>query len=168
MASVARDLDLNPKTVQRHYELLLQGINRDASALPQQPGEAGEQEAFSLLVAAKTSRVESRPGLYPAHISGGGLDYRWWYSEILWLEAPLFETICQVFLADAALKHVRPHWRWELEKLEKIGQRLCRRKIPRTAANRQRLMNEAAFRFNHRNNPGVTAILYEFFKTRPV
>ena len=167
VASVARDLELNPKTVQRHFELLQQGINRDASALRQQSVEAGEQEAFSLLVTGETSRVESIPRLYPARVTGAGLNYRWCYSEILRLEAPLFETICQVFLADAAIKQLHPHWCWELDKLEKIGQRLCRRRKRRTAITRHLLMNEVAFRFNHRNNPGVTALLYEFFKSRP-
>lgn len=137
IATVARDLHLDPKTVRRHNELIQQGIKRYARSQCRLSSEGRRQEGLSLLVAAETARVEFGPQVPPQDSADGSLGYFWWYSEIMCFEAPLGEVVCQVFLANEVRQQERSHWRGDLVKLAKIMQGLCRRKKPRTAMLRQ-------------------------------
>lgn len=160
VAIVARELHLNPKTVRRHYELMRQGISR---------GKRGgldddKVDQFSLLVGTEVTEVVVNAGDALRQDACESVAYNWKYGEILYCDAPLAEIFCRVYLTKIAEQQGQPAWLQELDKLAKLASGVCRRSTGRSGSRRRELMHECAFRFNHRGNPGASAILYGYFK----
>lgn len=167
MASVARDLGLDPKTVRRHYDLMLLGITRSAYSSLRRPLAATEQVSLVLFCSTEGGWLVIRPLTAPFAGVDPVQDYRWWYSQQLLPAAPQSPVLCHLCLAELVDPSDRLQWLGEIGKLQQIVQRLWCRKNGRTLAARRQLLVEAAFRYNQRNNPGVTALLYGFMKSRP-
>ncbi len=183
VATVSAELCLNPKTVGRHYELMRQGIFEGALSSPWPGGQdsGGEELAlmgedrseFALLVGPRDTLVVALYAgpveeaiLLPARADSVG--YRWHFSDKRKLPAPMFETACHVYLVEDGPGSQALRWRREVELFAGLAFRSCRLTRCRSVADSQRLTEEIVFRFNHRNNPGVTAILYGLLNARPL
>lgn len=162
--TVAVNLNLDRKTVCRHYGLIEQGINAEEKKTCRLPRNESEPEVFCLLVDSETTWCERLSQPSWRHVRAESIDYRWWYSAMILLGIPSMVVHCLVYVDQATIGGVAKSWRSDLEKFEKIIQELCRRKKERSSLSGKLLMTEAVFRFNHRNNPGVTAILYRFLR----
>ncbi len=162
VAIVARELRIDPKTVRRHYNLMRQGIIR---AEGHSACASEGPELLSLLVGAGADdRVVVRAPALPLPEPDQLFGCVWKYGEIIRCQAPLAELFCCVYLAETVTQKGTPSWLKKLDKLVGIARGVCRRTTARHGQSRQMLLNEIAFRFNHRSDPGVSAILYSFFK----
>lgn len=161
VAIVARELHLNPKTVRRHYELIRKGITHAKEYLPV---DDDNQELFLFQVTpdAVWATVVTSTSLAKNTCQDNGSD--WKYGELFFCEAPLNETVCRVYLPNNAEQQGQPAWLLELEKLRKVVRGVSQKARNCRYSSRRVLMNEVAFRFNHRSDPGAAAILYGFFK----
>ncbi|WP_303721290.1 hypothetical protein [Malonomonas rubra] len=161
VAIVSRELRLNPKTVSRHYNLMRQGI---AEVEGGGARECEEPVQLSLLVDSEMDRVVVGPAasLQSACCQLFGCD--WKYGEIICCQAPLGEIFCRVYLTESVAQQGMPNWLKTIDKLARIARGMCRRTTKCHGQSQQMLLNEIAFRFNHRSNPGASAILYDFFK----
>lgn len=161
----ARELRLDPKTVRRHYNLIRQGIVRtegdsaqtseDSALLSLLIGSGCEDRVVVSTAASPLSEAEQLSGC------------DWKYGAIIHCQSPLTDIFCRVYLAETATQQGVPNWLKKLDKLARIARGLSRRTTSRHGQNRQMLLNEVAFRFNHRSDPGASAVLYDFFKSRP-
>lgn len=149
-AIVARNLQLNPKTVRRHYELLQQGIYRSEHTLNYQLDNFSGQEGFVLFVTSESAKVKILPHILAHDVKIGSNDYCCVYSGDIQVAAPVINAFCQIFIE------------------QEIARRACQKAKYRPTLTRYSLLYEVTFRFNHRSNPGVTGTLYQFYKTKTV
>lgn len=163
IATVSVNLHLDRKTVRRHYGLMQQGIGDAEKRFCRLTGNE-DDEVFCLLVDSESTWCERLSNPARQNIGAEAIDYSWWYSAMISLEISSMVVRCFVYVDQTTIKGVPKFWRRDLEQFEKIVQELCRRKKERSPLSRQLLMSEAAFRFNQRNNPGVTATLYRFLR----
>ncbi len=182
VATVSSELRLNPKTVGRHYDLMRQGISESAKTDPppvvQDDGggapvwKGGGGSNLVLLVGPRDTRVtavcpvRTEEG-YSLRASYDSVGYRWHFSEKSKFPAPMLETACHVYLADEGIRLPTKRWLGELELLARLACRSCRLRRCRSMDSPPGLAEEIAFRFNHRSDPGVTAVLYGWLSARP-
>lgn len=164
IATVAVNLQLDRKTVRRHYGLMQQGIGADEENFCRLASNEGDEEVFCLLVDSESTWCERISHPSRQYVSVESIDYRWCYSAMISLEISSMVVQCLVYIDQTEIEDVPKSWWCDLEKFEKIVQELCRKKRERSSITRQLLMSEAVFRFNQRNNPGVTATLYRFLR----
>lgn len=138
-----------------------QGIDRVEGSLLD---EVEMPAVLSLLIGIDMERaVVSSATVNP---SGGCplFDCDWSYGEVIRCEEPLKDIYCRVYLAKSVEQQGTPRWLGKLDKLATIAQGICNQTTLHHDSRRQLLLNEIAFRFNHRNEPGASALLYSFFK----
>ncbi len=170
VATAAEKLGINVKTVRRHYGLMRQGIALERICPAHEPREraAASEDSLGLcvLVVAEGVRIAAiccewfcldscRPS--------GSCHFRHIRRELR-LPAPLRDIECCLCFLDESTREWTPVCERELTKLNKLSIRLCRMERHRGRLQRALLLKELAFRFNQRNNPGVTAMLYDLMK----
>ncbi|MBW2187124.1 MAG: hypothetical protein JRG71_12230 [Deltaproteobacteria bacterium] len=164
IVTVAVNLHLDRKTVCRHYGLIQQGINADEKKTCRLACNDNEDDVFCLLVDSGTTWCERVSNPPRRHVRVQSIDYCWCYSALISLEISLMVVRCFVYVDQNTIEGVSKSWGSDLEKFEKIVQEMCRKKKERSSLSQQLLITEAVFRFNQRNNPGVTAILYRYLR----
>lgn len=165
VATVARNLHLDRKTVRRHYDLMQQGIGTDEERFCHLVGDGENLESFCLLVNSESTWCERLSLPSQQHICTKFIDYWWWFSAMISIKNASIAVRCLVCIDQAAIESGEKSWWRDLEKFEKIVQGLCCKKSESGQKKRQLLMSEVAFRFNQRNNPGVTAELYRYLRS---
>jgi hypothetical protein len=172
-ASAAENLGINVKTVRRHYGLMRRGISLVPLCPVHDPraGALGEEErtGLCLLVVEEGLRIVSiccewisSDTQGPSGGSGPCRHLR--LRRKLRLPAPLHVIDYCLCFADGSIGEWPPAGERELIKLDKLANKLCRMERRRGRLQRAPLLEELAYRFNHRSNPGVTAMLYDFMK----
>lgn len=164
IAVVAVNLHIDRKTVCRHYGLIKQGIGVDEKSSCRSASNKGSKEVFCLFVDSESTRCERISQPSRRYVSAQAKEYSWWFSALISLEMSSMVVRCLVYVDQTTDGNVPRFWRSDLEKFEKVAQEVCRRKKKRSSLSQQLLMDEAVFRFNQRNNPGVTAKLYRFLR----
>jgi hypothetical protein len=165
-ATAAVQLGLNVKTVRRHYALMRRGLDLEPLCPAHDPsgGETGNEEGVGICLLASRDGVRiasiccewisagrQGPSRAMAPCRQGPVRRK------LSLPTPLRELDCSLCLADGSAGEGDR----ELMTLTRLAAKLCRMERRRP---RRRVLQELAFRFNHRGNPGVTALLYDFMK----
>ena len=172
-ASVAEHLGINVKTVRRHYGLMRRGLVLEPLCPAHDPGRksAGDEKKVGLCVWVVEGGIriaavccewagEDAPGppgdLEPCRHGR--------IRKKLRLPTPLHDIDCSLCFVDGSIGEWTSGCVRELAKLEKLATKLCRMERRGSRSQSVPLLEELAFRFNHRGNPGVTAMLYDFMK----
>ncbi|PLX93908.1 MAG: hypothetical protein C0621_06450 [Desulfuromonas sp.] len=155
----ARELAIDPKTVRRHYKLIWEGMVLKEGA---KRASARNGADLSLLIFAN-DREQVVAGSPRNELVKGCL---WRYSEIIRSPLPHQLFFCAVYLEETLPFQGESIWQQRLDKLASIVREVERKTGGRHRQNREIILCESVFRFNQRSNPGVSALLYNFFKTR--
>jgi len=168
--STATSLGINIKTVRRHYGLMRRAISLESICPAHDPMEnsPGGEEPTGLcfFVTEEGVRIAAIRcewiGGDACGKSGGVVPCRHWrIHRKIRLPKPLQELDCSLCFVAGPGREWTPACERELVKLRKLATKLCRMERRRE---RFKVLEELAFRFNHRSDPGVTALLYDFMK----
>jgi len=172
-ATAAANLGFNVKTVRRHYGLMRRGISLEPLCPEYEPrGEPPGDDVrpgLCLLVVEEGVRIASICCKWIGEDihgpSGASGPCRLWrIRRKLRMPTPLHDIDCCLCFADGSIREWTQACERELVKLDKLATKVCRMERRRGRSQRAPLLEELAFRFNHRSNPGVTAMLYDFMK----
>lgn len=164
ITAVAADLNLDRKTVRRHYALMQQGISADVQVCCRLADGDTVGEFICLFIDDDSTWCERVSNSTRRRIHVTGKDFCWSTSFVISLPAVQQEIRCLVYEVDGQGHDDKENCQFDLLKFERIVQGLCCRKKAPSDDARQLMISEVIYRFNQRHNPGVTADLYRFLR----
>ncbi len=171
-ATVATSLQINIKTVRRHYSLMRRAINFEpfcANYMPSNGLQSEEVIGVCFQVTGEGVRIAATCCKWvvgDAHDSSdksGTCRLNRFYRKLS-MPSPLNDFDCYLSFGNESVQNWILACDREFVKIGKLATTLCRMERRRGRQQRLQLLQELAFRFHHRSNPGVTAMLYDFMK----